>query len=305
MLLRHDAPVVSVHFSQDSSQLLSATVFDGVTLWEVASGAALRTYRYAASGVTDALLLPDGRHLFAADTAFGDSGLVDLQTGRATLTSAMIQADCAAWVPPTRGILIASWDETLHGAAQLLDSDDLHIHRTYRTGVEGLIRRIAVTRDGARFVVAQQYFSDESSISNADAAFLFETDTGAILHQYAGPPTIHDIVFAPDEQQVIVAGESSLWWWDTQTAAVIGQLHSPSGALICLASVAIGAGDRQLVAGGNEDGTVVVWRWPELRELCRFHDHTGCVNQIAFAPNAHLLASASEDTTVSLRSLDS
>jgi len=46
--------------------------------WEVASGSALCTYCYAASGVTDALLLPDGLRLFAADIAFGDSGFLDV-----------------------------------------------------------------------------------------------------------------------------------------------------------------------------------------------------------------------------------
>jgi hypothetical protein len=177
--------------------------------------------------VTDALLLPDGRHLFAADRAFGDSGLLDLQTERATITYAMIQADCAAWVPPTRGILIASWDETLRGAAQLLDQDDLHIHRTYRTGMQGWIHRIAVSRDGARFLAAQQYFSDETDITSPDAAFLFETDTGAILRRYDGPATMYDIVFAPDEQQIIVSGESGLSWWDVQTVAMAAQMPCP------------------------------------------------------------------------------
>jgi WD40 repeat protein len=309
MRLRHEVPVVSVRFSQDGSQLLSATLFDGLTLWDVASGTALRTRRYASSGVTDALLLPDGRHLFVADMAFGDSGLVDLQTDRSTITYAMIQANCAAWVPPHRGILIASWiaseDETLRGAAQLLDPDDLQIHRTYRTGMEGQIWRIAVSRDGARFLAAQQCYSDETGITSDDAAFLFETDTGAILRRFAGPPIIQDIVFAPNEQHVIVSSESGLWWWEVQTAAMAGQLSFPSSSLTCLASISAGAGESQLVAGGCEDGTVVVWRWPDLRELCRFRDHTGRVNQLAFAPNAHLLASASEDSTVSLRALDS
>jgi WD40 repeat protein len=296
--------VVSVHFSHDGAQLLSATVFDGLTLWDVARGTALRTYAYAASGVTGALLLPDGRRLFAGDIAFGDSGLLDLQTERSTITYAMFQAHCAAWVPPTRGILIASWDETLHGAAQLLDQDDLHIHRTYHTGMAGSIHRIAVSRDGARFLAAQQYESDETDTPSDDAAFLFETDTGAILRQYAGPPIIQDIVFAPDEQQVVVSGETGLSWWDAQTAALAGQLSFPSSAFMSLASASAGAGDRQLVAGGCDDGTVVVWRWPDLRELCRFHDHTGRVNQLAFAPNGQLLASAGEDSTVSLRVVD-
>ncbi len=305
MLLRHDAAVVSVHFSADGAQLLSATIFDGITLWEVESGAPARTYPWAGNGVNDALLLPEGRRLFVAGAAFGESALVDLQTERATITYAMIQARCAAWAPPGRGILIASWDETLRGAAQLLDADNLQIHRTYRTGMEGQIRHIAVSRDGARFLAAQQYDSDETDITSDDTAFLFETDTGAILRQYTGPPIIHDIVFAPNEQHVVVSGENGLWWWDMQTAGMAGHLSYPASPLTTLASVAAAAGESQLVAGGCEDGTVVVWRWPDLREICRFHDHTGPVNQVAFAPNAHLVASASEDSTVSLRSLDS
>jgi WD40 repeat protein len=309
MLLRHDAAVVSGHFSHDGSQLVTATTNDGITVWDVASGVPLRTYPCAGNGVNDALLLPGGRQLFEAGVAFGASALVDLQTERETTTFAMIQAECAVWVPPGRGILIASWDgdAPLRGAAQLLDQDDLHIQCTYRTGIAGPIGRIAVSRDGARFLAAQQYFTVETVetvATSADAAFLFETDTGAILRRYDGPATIDDIVFAPNERQVIAGGESGLWWWDTQTAAVLGQMQSPYSPLTSLASVSASVGDSQELAGGSEDGAVVVWRWPDLREICRFHEHTGRVNQVAFAPNAPLVASASEGTTVSLHSLD-
>ena len=48
----------------------------------------------------------------------------------------------------------------------------------------------------------------------------------------------------------------------------------------------------------------MVWHWPDLRERWRFHDHTGRVNQITFAPDGQLVASAGEDGVVSLRQLD-
>jgi hypothetical protein len=49
--------------------------------------------------VTDALLLPDGLRLFAADIAFGDFGFLDAQTERSTITYATFQTQCLAWVP--------------------------------------------------------------------------------------------------------------------------------------------------------------------------------------------------------------
>lgn len=214
MRLHHDAAVVSLHFSPDGARLVTATTYDGFTVWETASGVPLHNYPGAGNGVTEVLLLPDGRHLFEAAVAFGESALVDLQAERETTTFEMIQAECAAWVPGDRGILIASWDDHLCGAAQLLDRDDLHICHTYQTGIEGRIGRVAVSEDGAHFLIGQACFSVATGSMSADRAFLLETDSGVLKQTFCGPSTLHDLVFAPGEQYIVGCTESGLWWWD-------------------------------------------------------------------------------------------
>jgi WD40 repeat protein len=303
LLLRHTEPVLSVHFTGDGARVVTATD-QSATIWDTATGAALYTTNKVGNGLADALLLPGDRQLFQAGVAFGESALVDLQTEYETTTFEMIQAQCAAWVPGGRGILIASWDDHLCGAAQLLDRDDLRIVRTYQTGIEGSIGRVAVSEDGAHFLAAQACFSVASGTSSDDRAFLLATDTGALEQTFCGPSTWHDLAFAPGEQNVVGCADTGLWWWNLQRATLVDQYRDFAGSITSLAVAPARTPNQHLLAGGCEDGTVVVWHWPDLRALYRFHDHTGRVNHITFAQDGLLVASASEDGTVSLRHLD-
>jgi hypothetical protein len=112
LLLRHEEPVLNVHFTGDGARVVTATD-QRAPSWDPATGAQIYTTTAIGNHLADALLRPGTRQLFHADIAFGDACLRDILTEQVTTTSAMIQAQCAALAPRQRGILLASWDDQL------------------------------------------------------------------------------------------------------------------------------------------------------------------------------------------------
>jgi WD40 repeat protein len=300
VFLRHAEPVVSVHFTGDGARVVTATD-QSATIWETATGAALYTTTKVGNHLADALLLPGDRQLFQADIAFGDSCLRDIVTERVTTTSAMIQAQCAELAPRQRGILIASWDEQLRGAAQLLDEQTLHLRRSYSTVLEGMMTRITVSADSTRFLALHDGFNAWTGTVGDAAVFLFDLDTGLLLRCFAGPSHLQDIAFLPGEQGVAATYRSvtvsGVLWWDGGTGEIAGQYPCPRGPAVSLTFAP--SGDR--LALGCEDGMVLLVSWPDLRELDQCSDQGQRIHRLAFSPDGRLLASASEDSTLSLR----
>ena len=305
LLLRHVEPVVSVHSTGDGARIVAATA-QSATIWDTVTGAKIYTTTDVGNYLADALLLPGDRQLFQADIAFGDSCLSDILTGQVTTTSAMIQAQCAELAPLQRGILIASWDDQLRGAAQLLDDQTLHLRRSYTTALEGMILRVVLSADGKRFLALQDCFNEWTNTVGDDAVFLFDLDTGQLLRRFAGPSSLHDIAFVPGEQEVAACYTSDLdtggmefgvLWWQSGTGEVAGQYLCPHGPVTSFAFAP--SGDQ--LALGCEDGMVLFVGWPALDELQRFSDQSRRIHRLAFSPDGHLLASASEDGTLSLR----
>jgi WD40 repeat protein len=302
--LRHAEPVVSVHFACDGARLVTATD-QSATIWETATGAKIYTTTEVGNYLADALLLPDNRHLFQADVAFGDSCLTDILTGQVTTTSAMIQAQCAELAPLQRGVLIASWDDELRGAAQLLDDQTLHLRRSYTTLIEGMIVRVLLSADGKRFLALQDCFNEWTNTVGDDVVFLIDLDTGEILRHFAGPSELLDMAFLPGDQGVAACyksgpdsggHESGVLWWHIETGDVMGKYLCPHSPVVSLAF----APNGRLLALGCENGLVLLLNWPALDELHRFSDQSQSIRRLAFSPDGHLLASASEDGTLSL-----
>jgi len=296
MHLRHAAPVISAHFTADGSRLVTATG-DDANIWDTTTGELLYACPYVGNVLADALLLPDNRHLFLGDIAFGDSYLRDLTTGAVTTTSTMIQAQCVALAPAQRGILIASWDDHLRGAVQLLDEQTTQLVRSYATQLDGMIMRVIVSRDSRRFLALQVCFSVWSDIVGDDVIFLFDLDTGQPLRRFAGPSSMYDVAFVPGEREVAASYAEGVLWWDIATGEVAGQYRRPHRPITSLAFAPSG----KVLAVGCEDGTVLLVSWPDLHVLHRFSDQAKRINRLAFSPDGRLLASTSEDETACLR----
>ena len=112
-------PIHSAAFSRDGRSAISAGLTnDALTLWDVATGKVLRTFRYRRGGrVTSAALSPDGRFALSGggEVREGEIRLWDAATGEelrsfkghtSKVTSVVFSSD-------GRFVLSGSWDGTL------------------------------------------------------------------------------------------------------------------------------------------------------------------------------------------------
>jgi WD40 repeat protein len=295
MKLHHAAPVVNTHFATNGSRLVTVTQ-DDFAIWDTTTGAQMYMHDGPPNILEDAVLFPDGRHLFLANCAFGDSLLWDIVTEVSTCTANMIQAASAALAPLHHGILIASWDvtswdNTLRGAIQLLDDETVEIRRTYSTMREGRMVRVLVSPDGGSFLALQGCFNEWTKTVEDDEIFLFDIETGLIQQRYSGPKRMTDIAFVPDEPLVAASTQTGVCWWDSATGDVVREYRSSHGPITSLDFTPNG----KMVAIGCENGKVLLLQWPKLQEVRRFSDQTKRINRLAFSPDGYLLASASDD----------
>jgi hypothetical protein len=207
MQLRQAASVISARFTEDGARLLPTTA-KSATIWDATTGAQLYLSDNAGNQLADALLLSDGRNIFMGDIAFGDSYLCDMVTGRPTYSHETIQVQCASLVSRQSGILIASWDDPLRGAAQLLDAEPLDLRRSYTTLLDGTIQRVAVSGDEMRFLAPQDNVSPWSNTVGDDAVFLSDMDTELPRRRFTGPSVMYDVAFAPAEREVVASHET-------------------------------------------------------------------------------------------------
>ncbi|HTX27561.1 MAG TPA: hypothetical protein VME19_11140 [Streptosporangiaceae bacterium] len=112
---------------------------------------------------------------------------------------------------------------------------------------------------------------------------------------------VNGVAFSPHGDMLAVASDS-LRLWDPATDEPLGAMRTVSGAVP--EAVAFSP-DRQMIATGNSDGTVRLWRYdsggalaasgPPLRGAA-----PGEVESVAFSPDGRLLASGGDDGTVRL-----
>ncbi len=110
--------------------------------------------------------------------------------------------------------------------------------------------------------------------------------------------------FSPDAKVLATAcGQKGLYLWDTTNGMRLRALEkagtpswqqvqfSPDGRLL---AAVVGA------AGGDGNGTVVVWEVASGKVRAEFSGHRGAISALAFAPDGRTLATGGDDTTVLL-----
>ena len=304
-VLEHDSSVTSLCFSPDGARLLTAGKGRYALIWSTATGALLqrlevqgKTGRNQQVNATE--YSADGRRILIASDQAGVS-VWDATKSGAVQTKPLIAlprtgvpVECAAISPDGSSLALAApknnvtiYDVASRSSHPLTTSTG-DMHRNY-------LWSIAYSHSGRLLVTA----SEDGTVKVWDAV------SGALKTTYDGHAT-HELreygvlsaVFDHSDDLVASAGKDGvvrIWWWRTN------QLYKRlAGHVDWVWSVDVSPFDFYVATAGR-DRRVLVWGFGgNQRPLHSLNAHGGQVYSARFNHNGDLLATASEDHSVSV-----
>lgn len=282
----HAASITSVAFSPDGARVLSGSYDRTFKLWDVTTGALLRTFQGHSGHVSSVAFSPEGARVL---TGSGDHTLKlwDAMTGALLRTFEGHKSDVVSvsFSPDGRQVLSGSSDKSI----KVWDAATGLLLRSIE-GHAGVIYSVALSSDGKHLLSG----SSDKTLKIWDAA------TGALLRTLETPNYVNSVAFSPDGTRVLsgCVGEETLKLWDTATGALLRTFKGGSGAFSL-------DGTRVLSGISNADSTATdrtlkLWDVTTGTLLRTFQGHSGSVSSVAFSPKGLLILTGSSDYTIKL-----
>lgn len=244
--------VSSVAFSPDGKHILTGS-FDSMRLWDVASGAILRSFAHDKPhpGVLSVAFAPDGSRVLSGgadktaklwDTATGNL-IFTLQGHFGPVNSVAFSPDGTRALSGDEAMLVLLWDLTTGKVASGFNSFRPDAHRA-------AVMSVAFTPDGKKILSGSQ----DHTLHLRDAA------TGELLLRFAGDPgPVSAVAINPDGTRAVSGHfgdlNKTLRLWDTATGQLIRVFEGHNGAVRAVAF----SPDGTRVLSGSYDNTVKLW----------------------------------------------
>ena len=226
-----------------NERMISASDDKTLKLWDVATGACVRTYTGHTGHVSSVVLTEDNQRMISASDDM-TLKLWDLATGAClqTYTGHTNSVYSVVLTEDNQRMISASGDNTL----KLWDVATGACLQTY-TGHTDWVRSVVLTEDNQRMISA----SDDKTLK------LWDVATGACLKTYTGHTHyVMSVVLTEDNQRMISASwDKTLKLWDVATGAC---LQTYTGHTNAVYSVVL-TEDNQGMISASWDKTLKIW----------------------------------------------
>ena len=308
--LGHSGIVTAVAVHADGWRVVSASSDCTLKVWDLESGACLRTLCGSKEKwIRDVVLHPDGRRAVACDDD-GTLWVWDLESGaclRRYQTSNSVKA--VALHPDGRWAMAACRDKTLklwdlESKVELGERgtvrDHLATSRGWLRTLEGHssgVTDVAVHKDGRRAVSA----SWDGTLK------VWDLESGVCLQTLHGhSDMVNAVVLHQDGLRAVSASsDHTLKLWDLESEA---HLRTPDGHSSLARAIALHPDGRRAVSASgrrDQDNTLKVWDLKSGAWLQTLEGHSESVCAVAFHPDGRRVVSASTDKTLKVWDLES
>jgi WD40 repeat protein len=280
----HTAQLWDVAVSPDGARALTASRDKTLILWDLATGAKLRTLTGHTKVVRQVAFSPDGA---AAVSSSQDGTLIvwDLASGaaRLTLTGHADEVHAVAFSPDGKTVLSGSDDKTL----MLWDAATGQLIRTLN-GHTQPVNSVAYDPADSRLAISG---SDDQDV------ILWNLATGERVRTFKGAPIeVQTVAFSPDGTRVLAGSvDSSIYMWDAATGELVRTFKGHKQQVNTVAF----SPDGRTIASGANDSLLGLWD-SASGEPIQFLNVGAQVRGVAFTPDGARVLTASADGVMRL-----
>ncbi|WP_437840771.1 pentapeptide repeat-containing protein [Sorangium sp. So ce1153] len=280
-----------VHFGEchavtisPDGELLASGHADGLALYDLATGSALRMLKGHTGLVMSVAFSPDGATL-ASGSKDGTVRLWDVSTGNAlcVLKGHARAVMSVAFSPDGATLASGSSDQ------------DVRLWEVITLTEARLLRN---QPHGTSFAAFSPLGDTLASCSRDATVRIWQASTGRLLREFGGHSDfLTGVAFSPDGAMLASgARDGKVCLWRVSTGETLRVLEGHSDAVMSVAF----SSDGVALASGSRDGTVRLWQASTGGTLRVLEGHSDLVLSVAFSPDGETLATGARDGTVRL-----
>jgi WD40 repeat protein len=277
--------VIPILYVSNGRQILSAGIDRTPKLWDISTGAVLRSYVGHTAAVRALTISPNERWLASAGASKEDGD------GTLRIWNFATGAEQSKYFPMPGWTYSAAWspdDSTLatthdNGLLQLRDVRDLSSVRE----LKGHVNRIwyaAFSPDGRSLI----------SGSVDTTARIWDVKTGELRHVLNHKDAVGGVLFSPDGKLAVTSSGNEIKFWDVVSGRNARTIFTAQPVGNCALS------DRgRFLVSGSPSGLADLWNLDSGQSIQSLH-HQGDIWGIAFAPDNMSVLTAGKDGVIRL-----